>query len=882
MALGVKEVIDIAVGALGAVGAVIPDDLKQKLRYTLRDYNPWDKVKTNHDLIRSVRLAWIAAALRVVDAGKTAAKGLPDLRAHDLRAIANQLKAELKSARYAALTRDAAVSAHPIDRVAAIVLGGAPEHVGGGDVATGERAINEGFAPIVAAVIGCPIAEIPGELVGIAKNGLAGSAREPPHSFASLVFKEFAEIIKDGKYPAATEAFRIYLWNQVTREIEALGGGLADAACALGRMEDRLGDWCGRIEGQLSAVRAGTERIEAKVDDIEAQLRVLIERMHPQPGESAALAAEIENLRREADIRDSAIATFLRDAGAVDVRPNRWQAELQRFAQRYRELLAEAERPRNLPTEFERDRLRAAELIRAGDLDGAEALLQRLDSKLERWATEQDEMLRQTQRDRASVNAELGSIAAMRLRHRDAAEAFGKAAEIVAFDPASQRDYRIQQADALFDLGQDFGGPGALEEAMEIRRQVLNTGPHEDRYSWARAQVALGHSLEKLGQRKEAADLLEEAHAAYGAALEVFTREETPLEWAWTHNYIGGALLALAQRDKGTARIEASVAAFRAALAVYTRDEQPQQWAMAQSNLGAALAAWGAREAGTSRFEAAVAAHRAALQVKTREADPQSWSASQINLGIALKDWGEREEGTARLLEAVEAFQAALQVRTLERLPMGWAMINENLGATFRELGLRLEGTRYLDLAVEAYRAALLVYTRENLPLLWASTQDILGYTLCILGERESGTARLEEAVAAHRATLEVYQRDKVPADWAITQHNLAEALAALATREKGTERFEQALSAYRAALSATKRETQPREWAHLQNNLGVLFLNWWRREGAAARLDEAASSFRDALPVFEAAGMPDEVTLVRRNIARANEALARRRSADA
>jgi hypothetical protein len=56
--------------------------------------------------------------------------------------------------------------------------------------------------------------------------------------------------------------------------------------------------------------------------------------------------------------------------------------------------------------------------------------------------------------------------------------------------------------------------------------------------------------------------------AAYHAALEERTRGQVPLEWAGTKNNLGNALRILGEREAGTARLEEAVAAYRAALEV--------------------------------------------------------------------------------------------------------------------------------------------------------------------------------------------------------------------------------------------------------------------------------------------------------------------------
>jgi tetratricopeptide (TPR) repeat protein len=74
-------------------------------------------------------------------------------------------------------------------------------------------------------------------------------------------------------------------------------------------------------------------------------------------------------------------------------------------------------------------------------------------------------------------------------------------------------------------------------------------------------------------------------------------------------------LRALGARESGTARLEEAVAAYRAALAERTRERVPLDWAATQNNLGTALKTLGERESGTARLEEAVAAFDACLTV---------------------------------------------------------------------------------------------------------------------------------------------------------------------------------------------------------------------------------------------------------------------------
>jgi tetratricopeptide (TPR) repeat protein len=422
----------------------------------------------------------------------------------------------------------------------------------------------------------------------------------------------------------------------------------------------------------------------------------------------------------------------------------------------------------------------------------------------------------------------------------------------------------VAVGDALIGRQGDFLTPYAGWFVRQIEPLVVH--PKANWTPDARGAVfhACGLAKSLLGAELAEKTELEEAVAAYRAALAEYTRERVPLQWAMTQNNLGTALLTLGERESGTARLEEAVAACRAALEEWTRERVPLDWAMTQNNLGNALRRLGERESGTARLEEAVAACRAALEEWTRERVPLDWATTQNNLGNALLTLGARESGTARLEEAVAAYRAALQEYTRERVPLEWAATQNNLGNALQTLGERESGTARLEEAVAACRAALEEWTRERVPLQWATTQNNLGNALSRLGERESGTARLEEAVAACRAALEEWTRERVPLEWAATQNNLGNALRTLGERESGTARLEEAVAAYRAALQEYTRERVPLQWATTQNNLGNALRTLGERESGTARLEEAVAAFDACLIVIETAWPAEWVQQVR------------------
>jgi tetratricopeptide (TPR) repeat protein len=167
-----------------------------------------------------------------------------------------------------------------------------------------------------------------------------------------------------------------------------------------------------------------------------------------------------------------------------------------------------------------------------------------------------------------------------------------------------------------------------------------------------------------LGERSagaEGAGHLQDALAAYGEALKVYTRERSPQDWAATQHNRGLALMALGERSagaEGAGHLQDALAAYGEALKVYTRERSPQEWAAIQNNRGVALAQLGRRSAGAEgagHLQDALAAYGEALKVRTREQFPKKWAMIQYNRGTALVALGGRSSGETRRKHFAEA-----------------------------------------------------------------------------------------------------------------------------------------------------------------------------------------------------------------------------------
>ena len=225
-----------------------------------------------------------------------------------------------------------------------------------------------------------------------------------------------------------------------------------------------------------------------------------------------------------------------------------------------------------------------AERTQAGDFAGGAAEADRAFAEWQRIEAERRE---------ASVAAGVRILSEgarqdiLRRDFRAAAERHARIVELEHPDASTQFAALRAKQDEFYVEGRDKGANALLEVAIELARFELKAARDADEKGSAGND--LGIALWALGERESGTARLEEAVAAYRAALEERTRERVPLDWAMTQNNLGNALWTLGERESGTARLEEAVAAYRAALEEWTRERVPLDWAMTQNNLGNAL-----------------------------------------------------------------------------------------------------------------------------------------------------------------------------------------------------------------------------------------------------------------------------------------------------
>jgi tetratricopeptide (TPR) repeat protein len=175
-----------------------------------------------------------------------------------------------------------------------------------------------------------------------------------------------------------------------------------------------------------------------------------------------------------------------------------------------------------------------------------------------------------------------------------------------------------------------------LEEQIEIYEGILSGLRWEEEPAfWATVQNKLGiaYAARRRGDR---AQNVENAIAAYEAALEVTQRRKLLLDGAMIQNNLGAAYRKRIRGEKAD-NVERAISAYEAALEVFDKEEYPTHWAGTQSSLGHA---YFKRVAGERResLDRAIAAYRSASEVYTEEAFPEQRAKVQKRLEEAVRE----------------------------------------------------------------------------------------------------------------------------------------------------------------------------------------------------------------------------------------------------
>jgi tetratricopeptide (TPR) repeat protein len=370
----------------------------------------------------------------------------------------------------------------------------------------------------------------------------------------------------------------------------------------------------------------------------------------------------------------------------------------------------------------------------------------------------------------------------------------------------------------------EFAGDAeALRRAIDsYRLEVMPLAPRSERPDdWAETQIHLGSRLRILGERQSDPELMQEAITAFNGALEVHTRELSPLGWARIQQDLGIVFETLGEWQGSAELLESASDQYRHALEVYTPSTTPVAWSTVQSDLGLSLLSLGQLRGDVSILDQAVAAFEAALTVYSPGDQPAEWAMATNNLGLAKAAMADRTRRPELLNDALNAYHSALKVYTRERRPFHWAMVQGNIGNSLASAGewQGRDGRKALEDAVTAYESALEVVSASQSRWVWGTLQNNLGTVYRRLGLLLSDPALVGEAIDAFQLALQVRNQADLPADWAQSVHNLGLAQASKAEMTASCPTARVALKSFadvRAAfptLADRERFVTEREW---------------------------------------------------------------------
>jgi tetratricopeptide (TPR) repeat protein len=233
------------------------------------------------------------------------------------------------------------------------------------------------------------------------------------------------------------------------------------------------------------------------------------------------------------------------------------------------------------------------------------------------------------------------------------------------------------------ELGQREEGLAAIEEAVAIRRRLVEANPAAYLPDLAMSLNNLSNRLGELGRREESLTPIEEAVTIRRRLAEANPAAYLP-NLAGSLNNLSIRLGELGRREEGLTAIEEAVTVYRRLVEANPAAYLPDL-ATSLNNLSIRLGELGRREEGLTVIEEAVTIRR-----RLAEANPAAYlpnlATTLNNLSVDLGELGRREEGLTAIEEAVTIRRRLAEANPAAYLPK-LAMSLNNLSNLLDELG---------------------------------------------------------------------------------------------------------------------------------------------------------------------------------------------------
>lgn len=398
--------------------------------------------------------------------------------------------------------------------------------------------------------------------------------------------------------------------------------------------------------------------------------------------------------------------------------------------------------------------------------------------------------------------------------YREAARHFAEADEIASIaDTYVSIEWKIMQANALYQLGEEFGRNDALIDSIALYEDAKGSlSAKKQPKLWLMTVSNLGSALRMLGMRTGDWSLLEQAARVFQSIIKHSDWTSHPDDWVTTRVNLSATLIALGELDRSTHKINRAIKHCREVIRNDVKTAFPVQWALAQTNLGCALCILADKDNRSANLHGAVSALREASEMFAERKRTIEWANAQSALGKCLCSLGQLKSDRSLIDEAVHILEEVSIPQIRDRVPIQWADAQGGLANALAALADFDGDLEMLKRSVEAYGAALQELPRERTPLDWAMVQNNLGNALVKIHSRGGGEVYQEKAIEAFDRALEEISRETAPRDWATVQENLGDAATDCGTRLDNLELLERGVIAYMSALNVLTPKRFPDE----------------------------------------------------------------------
>ncbi len=248
--------------------------------------------------------------------------------------------------------------------------------------------------------------------------------------------------------------------------------------------------------------------------------------------------------------------------------------------------------------------------------------------------------------------------------------------------PEAHRSYGL----ALARLAMEVGDAAMIGLALEqLERAIEGADRIEGKRAGIKAQADYVWGLIQLSRLTSSIEAARKATSVITKVLEPISKETAPLAWGEIKQLQGNALMGLGLQLRGAFQMAAAAelyeqarAAFVEALGSFAKDENPKRWATLQGRIGATFAWQGEIGERQQRYllNQAIASYQRALTVVRRQDDLEALGQAQLGLGSAYLIWADQapsrttvrdpaQRAAAAFRTALDAFQQAGNVKSV-------------------------------------------------------------------------------------------------------------------------------------------------------------------------------------------------------------------------